>query len=182
MPNYCEYEMKIKGSKKAIERVINCLKQDYNYSKCKPSHKHFFRVFECFDDEEFVKNEDGTFTKFVWGDCAWSVHSCMLKGQNTYYDSVKNDFPNIFMGTDLEEQSKDCEIEVFSEEEGCAFSEHYIFKNGKCLLDDCVKTEQAGYTKKGKITKRINWETYEGEYVCLNPHRVAPNELYRWEI
>ena len=97
-------------------------------------------------------------------------------------NTLKNDFPNIFMGTDLEEQSKDCEIEVFSEEEGCAFSEHYIFKNGKCLLDDCVKTEQAGYTKKGKITKRINWETYEGEYVCLNPHRVAPNELYRWEI
>ena len=182
MPNYCNYEMKIKGSKRAIQRVVDCLKADYNYTIGKPSHKHFFRVFEVFCEDEFEKNEDGTYTLFVFGDCAWSVYSCMMKGENTYYNSVKAEYPNTFMGTTLLEQSKNCEIEVFSEEEGMCFSEHYLFKNGEMLIDDCVKTEQAGYTKTGKVSTRINWDTYDGDIVCLNPHREDMYETYRWTI
>ena len=182
MPNYCDYEMKIKGKKRALNRVMECLKADYNYNEGKPSHKHFFRVFDVFCDDGFQENEDGTYTLFVYGYCAWSVFSCMCKGEHTYYNDCKKAYPNLFMGTNLKEQSKNCIIEVFSEEEGMEFSEHYLFENGKCLIDDCVKTEQAGYTKTGKITKRINWNTYDGDIVCLNPHREAPNECYRWEI
>lgn len=182
MPNYCNYEMKIKGSKDAIKRVLECLKADYNYTIGKPEHKHFFRVFDVYDDEEMEDNGDGTFTQFVFGDCAWSVYSCMCSGDHTYFNDCKESFGENFMGTTLLEQSKDCEIEVFSEEEGMEFSEHYIFKNGKCLVDDCVKTKQAGYTKTGKITSRINWDTYEGDYVCLNPHRENQVDGFRWEL
>lgn len=182
MPNYCNYEMKIKGSKDAIKRVLECLKADYDYNKGKPDHKHFFRVFDVYDDNEMKDNGDGTFTQFVFGDCAWSVHSCMCSGEHTYYNDGKESFGENFMGTDLLEQSKDCEIEVFSEEEGMEFSEHYIFKNGECLVDDCVDCKQAGYTKTGKITTRINWDTYEGDYVCLNPHRENQTDMYCWVI
>lgn len=42
MPNYCNYEMKIKGSKDAIKRVLECLKADYDYDEGKPGHKHFY--------------------------------------------------------------------------------------------------------------------------------------------
>lgn len=181
MPNYCNYEMKIIGSKKAIQRVVECLEANYNYDEGKPSHKHFFRVFECYV-EDLEDNGDGTFTQFLCGDCAWSVYSCMCSGDYTYFNDGKKSFGENFMGTTLQEQSQDCEIEVFSEEEGMQFSEHYIFKNGECLVNDCVEIKLAGYTKNGKITKRINWHTYEGDYVCLNPHREAPNEPYRWEI
>lgn len=181
MPNYCNYEMKIKGSKDAIKRVLECLKADYDYEEGKPKHKHFFRVFEAYEDKEMKDNGDGTFTQFVWGDCAWSVCCCMCGG-GTYYNSCKESYPDTFMGTDLVEQSQDCEIEVFSEEEGMEFSEHYIFKNGECLCDDTVQTQQAGYTKTGKITTRINWDTYDGDYVCLNPHRVNQVDEFYWEI
>ena len=181
MPNYCNYEMKVKGSKKAIERVMECLKADYNYLEGKPSHKHFFRVFEaCENDLE--KNEDGTYTMLIFGYCAWSVYSCMCGGEHTYYNDCKKNHKDIFMGTTLKEQSRGCEIEVFSEEEGMEFSEHYLYKNGKCLIDDSVKTEQAGYTKTGRITKKINWDTYEGDYVCLNPNRENLTDIYRWTI
>ena len=182
MPAYCNYEMKIKGSKDAIKRVLECLKADYDYNKGKPEHKHFFRVLNVYDNEEMEDNGDGTFTQFVYGYCAWSVRSCMCSGGQTYYNYGKESFGENFMGTDLVEQSQDCEIEVFSEEEGMEFSEHYIFKNGECLVDDCVDCEQAGYTKTGKITKRINWDTYEGDYVCLNPHRENQVDGFRWEL
>ena len=182
MPNYCNYEMKIKGSKDAIKRVLECLKVDYDYTIGKPEHKHFFRVFDSREDGEMEDNGDGTFTQFVYGDCAWSVYCCMFSGGGTYYNDCKESHPDIFMGTTLLEQSQDCEIEVFSEEESMEFSEHYIFKNGECLCDDYVDCEQAGYTKTGKITTRINWDTYEGDYVCLNPHRENQVDGFRWEL
>lgn len=185
MPNYCNYDMKIKGSKNAIKRVIDCLKADYNYGEGKPSHKHFFRVFEVWEGD-LEKNEDGTYTQFVCGYLAWSVSSCMLDGQWSYYESVKKDYPEIFMGTTLAEQSKDCTIEVFSEEEGMGFSEHYIFNKGVCECDDTCEIRQGGFTKNGKPTTRINWDTYEGDTFVINPHREGNgyNEYYgyAWEI
>ena len=182
MPNYCDYEMKITGSKKAINRVIECLKADYNYGIGKPAHKHFFRVFECYgDDEDFVNEGNGVFSKVVWGYCAWSIHSCMLKGESySYYNTCKNSHPDIFMGTDLAEQSEDCTIEAFSEEPGIGFSEHYLFKNGVCFIDECVEIEQGGYTKTGKPTKRINWDTYEGDVITFNPNRIGLEMPYAW--
>ena len=169
MPNYCEYEMKIKGSMTAVERVVECLKADYNYGEGRPSHKHFFRVFEVVDEDEPQQNEDGTITMFVFGYCAWSVHSCMMEGPFTYYDDLKKSHPDIFMGTCLREQSEDCEIEVFSEEsEGMFFTEHYLFKNGECLIN-----EEDGITmKKDKY----------GDYVIKNPFRYKKTESFLWEI
>ena len=182
MANCCDYEMKIKGSKEAIQRVIDCLKADYDYDEGKPSHKHFFRVFSVYDDEPLEDNGDGTFTKYIFGDCAWSVYSCMCRGGSTYYDYCKMEHPDTFMGTNLTEQSQDCEIEIFSEEPGCEFSEHYIYKNGECLADDCVDVEQGSYDDDGNITTEIDWDEYDGDQLCLNPHRYKFTENYRWEI
>ena len=106
----------------------------------------------------------------------------MCSGEHTYYNSLKESHPDTFMGTDLIEQSKDCEIEIFSEEEGMEFSEHYLYRNGKCEIDETVRIEQAGYTRTGKVTKRINWDTYDGEYVCINPHRENKIDEFRWVL
>ena len=141
MPNYCDYEMRIKGSKSAIERVVNCLKADYNYDEGKPEHQHFFRVLDV-NEGELEDNKDGTFTLEVFGYVAWSVHCSMLgttKDTMSYYAEVKQSYPDIFMGTNLWEQSEDCEIEVFGEEtEGMWFSEHYYFKNGECIVNESI--------------------------------------------
>lgn len=186
MPNYCEYQMRIKGSQKAINRVVACLQTDYDYSIGKPAHKHFFRVFDCYDEDGFEDNKDGTFTKFVWGFCAWSVSSCMLKGQYSYYDECKEDYGKNFMGTTLDEQSKDCTIEVFSEEPGMGFSEHYIFQNGICELDDTCEIEGAGYDDDGNPTTDIDWDTYDGDMIYKNPHRedegFSEENGFAWEI
>lgn len=183
MANDCYYEMKIKGSENSILRVLACLTTGYAYNEHKkPLHKHFFRIFDADTDGKMEDNGDGTFTAFIYGYCAWSVWSCMCSGNSTYYDSVKRSYPNIFMGTTLLEQSKDCEIEVFSEEEGMGFSEHYIFKNGECLCETTEQIKNAGYNDKGKITTHIDWDTYDGDYVVINPNREEPNGIFRWTI
>lgn len=174
--------MKIKGSKEAIQRVLDCLNADYNYEKGKPSHQHFFRVFDATKCGDAKRNADGTYTQRVYGYCAWSVASCMLESAFSYYSTIKEDYPDIFMGTTLEEQSKDCEIEVFSEEPGMGFSEHYIFQNGECVCDEQEQISSAGYDKKGRVTQKINWDTYDGEIVMLNVYRKNEIGDFLWNL
>lgn len=184
MPNYCDYDMKIRGSKKAINRVLNCLQADYDYDKGRPAHKHFFRVFDATLSEHthIRKVGDNVYEAYVFGYCAWSVWSCMCSGDSTYYSSVKKDYPSTFMGTTLLEQSRDCEIEVFSEEPGIGFSEHYIFKNGHCYCDDTCKIECAGYDENDKPTTDLDWDTYYGDTITKNPHRKNFYGDYAWEL
>ena len=180
MPNYCYYQMKVVGSKKSIQNVIDTLKADYDYMAGKPEHKHLFRVFEANESE--IQRVGNKYCVYITGECAWSVYSCMLSGVHTYYNDIKFRHLDIFMGTTLAELSKDCKIEVFSEEEGMEFSEHYIFENGECLTDDTCDVQQVGYNEKGEISADIDWDKYEGDYVCLNPHREGMTEDYLWEI
>ena len=166
MANDCLYEMKIKGSREAVDRVINCLKADYNYGVGKPEHKHFFRIFNCYDDEIAEQLPNGEICKWIWGYCAWSVDTCMT--ENGYYADCKKNHPDTFMGTTLAEQSADCEIEVFSEEPGMCFSEHYHYKNGECLVDDVVDATEE--------------ENADGEYESINPHRFNQNGEFMFAL
>ena len=124
MPNLCSYLLKVKGSKENCEK-FHAIMEDYDLPK------HFWRVFEAdiFNEEE---TEDG-YVMEIGGSCAWSVRSCMCKGVFTY----ANEHPD--NGTSLLEQSLELglEIEVYSEECGVGFMEHYHYKNGEELENEC---------------------------------------------
>lgn len=183
MANECLFEMRVKGKRDSVLRVIECLKTDYNYCEGKPKHQHFFRIFNVYDEENIVNNGDGTFTVNLWGYCAWSVRSCMLEGVSTYYNDCKNSYPDdIFMGTNLVEQSKDCEIEVFSEEEGMGFSEHYYCKNGIRMVDECIDIQEGGYDDDGNITTDIDWDSYDGDWIVINPNRYNNTDEFRYKF
>lgn len=140
MPNYCDYDMRVVGKKENVDEFINVIKADYNYGKEIPAtSKHLFRVFEAdvLDDYCYTK-EDGRYSCDINGYCAWSVYCCMLEGTGTYYNDCKERYPDKFMGTSLLKLSKelDLDIEVFSEEPGVCFSEHYLIKNGELLIEE----------------------------------------------
>jgi len=182
MPNYCDYEMKIRSSdKNIIKNVLECLKADYNYGEGKPAHKHLQRVFEA-NADEVHDNGDGTFTQFVSGYCAWSLYVCMCEGELTYYDLLKTDHPDIFMGTTLKELSKGCEIEAFSEETGMAFSEHLLYKDGECVTNDTQSIQEAGQDSEGRIIENPDYDKDDLVSVVLNPHRRNQTEDYLWVI
>ena len=182
MPNICSYSMRIKGSKEAIKRIMGCLTGDYDYEEGaeKPAHKHFFRVFDAEQIKEPKKVDGEKYVVTIWGTCAWSVYSCMCSGEHTYYNDQMHN-PN-FNGTTLEEQSKDCEIEVFSEETGNGFSEHYIYKYGECIKDDCIDIVEGGYDEDGNPTTDIDWDEYDGDYITFNDHQDGIEGDWLWEI
>jgi hypothetical protein len=135
MANNCFYQMQVQGAQENVDEFIKIIKANYYYDdngKCNVD-RHFWRVFEACVDDEYVKN--CIKTAMISGDCAWSVYSCMCDGKWTYQDQFKDD-----SGTTLKIESERLHlaIEVYSEECGCAFMEHFVFVNGEQLIDECV--------------------------------------------
>ena len=142
MPNYCSYEMKVQGKPENVEEFKNILKADYDYNEQIPEHKHFSRVFDVTMYEDITEN--GVRSVEFYGSCAWSVYSCMMDGEHTYYEDFKKEYGNSCMATTLEIESKrlGLAIQVYSEEAGMGFQEHYVCINGETIVDDCVDWEE----------------------------------------
>ena len=140
MPNYCYYSMCVKGTKENVEEFIKVIQADYDYSTMTFSHdRHLFRVFEA-EYDEIERLDKYMYQVVIQGNCAWSVSSCMLdNGSYGYYEDCKKRFPNEFRGTTLpiESERLGLDIEVFSEECGMCFQEHYVILNGKLIVDEC---------------------------------------------
>ncbi len=136
MPNLCDYEIKVQGKEEDVKEFVKILKADYYIDEngVDSCERHFWRVFEADVIDEGMEN--GIYYNLVAGYCAWSVYSCMAEGTFTYND----DNPNCG-GTSLQKESERLHliIEVFSEECGCAFMEHFVYKNGETLVYDCVE-------------------------------------------
>lgn len=165
MPNWCAFEMKVAGkTEKSVNTFISWLKNDYFYSmKDQDSavdmykdhyqlgdlhlytnaDKHFFRI-----DDIWVKNTDlknGKYCAEIDGACAWSVWSCMMKGEYTYYNSsVTGEFAPLAKdhATNLIDATKELGIavEVYSKEPGMGFAEHYLIDSGEVIAD-----QETGY-------------------------------------
>ena len=142
MPNYCGYQMRVKGTKKDIEEFNKVITADYNYTKNEFTFdRHFWRVFDAdfiFEDEyEDMKDDDTTIVE-IHGVCAWSVFVCMFDGPHTYQGDMKDKEGN--KGTTILEECKklNLEIEIFSSEPGCCFAEYYYMINGELKENMCV--------------------------------------------
>lgn len=121
MPNFCEYEMCVKGKH---ENILEFQQVMVDYER----ERHFWRVFEAeieFSDDELAH---------IHGDCAWSVYSCMCDGDCTYAEDVEEN-----RRTSLRQESErlQLEIEVYSSEPGMGFQEHFHYKNGEELCNEC---------------------------------------------
>lgn len=135
MANNCFYQVQVQGKEENVNEFIEIIQADYSYDTANKRipDRHFWRVFEACVDNEVVEN--GIKTALITGDCAWSVYSCMCDGAHTYQSS--NPGRN---GTTLKIESERLHlaIEVYSEECGMGFMEHFVFVNGEQLVDMCV--------------------------------------------
>lgn len=139
MPNICLGNIMVKGYKNNVDEFTKIIQADYDYNKMEFSHiPHFFRVFEAIPCSEVLNGVNKTVNYLI--ECAWSIDACMMNNNSSYYSTCKKDF-NEFYGTYLQEVAKNLNllIEVYSEEPGMGFNEHYLFNNqGIQLIDDCV--------------------------------------------
>ena len=124
MPNYCEYEIHVRGKKENC-RKFHQIMTDYNLPE------HFFRVFQADVTDEYGTDED--YCMEIAGDCAWSVYCCMCEGPFSYAASNGKGV------TSLKKESHrlGLDVESWAEERGFEFQEHLRYQNGKCLVNEC---------------------------------------------
>lgn len=126
MPNYCDYEMKIKGTKKNCQEWLSRM-NDYE------KENHFWRIFDA-----DIVDEDGTENNYemtICGDCAWSLESCCRA--SGYSNGV-----DLF---EVNTRELNLIMEAWSTEPGMAFQEHYIYNNGECQSDECIEYNEYWY-------------------------------------
>lgn len=168
MPNYCNYSMCVVGKKESVEEFIEVMNAGYNYGTMEFDYdRHMFRVFEA-ENDKIEERDDGRFQTFINGYCAWSVSSCMLK--DGYYRNFKEDFPDNFRGTTLPLESKKLglDIEVYSEESGMCFQEHYLIIDGEIVREECVDWSEIwveDYRTKKEAEEDLDMEITDEEWV-----------------
>lgn len=164
MPNYCNYQMKLRGTKENIQTFIAYLKADYSCANGKwecSEDRHFFRVFEAdHNPSEDTVDASGEIVSTVSGYCAWSIFSCLFEGNHTYYSRYEKE--EGFKGIHILEASKELslDIEIYSEEAGVGFMEHYLIEKGELLVDECfddyceIEDEDGDWVRSGGV----EWE------------------------
>lgn len=186
MPNICLYEMNLRGKPKDIQTLLNWMKAYYNYDpQCgevgvyyidDKGNKHYqdhhigYRVFEVDYDqdnlEQSILDDEDVTTVYAYGNCAWSVWTCMFEGVGTYAykDSfmsvLKKEYPKLtnrqsifswlkrkftYKSISLPKACKklQVEVEIYSNETGCCFAEHYyINEKGKIVVEEQTKYQE----------------------------------------
>ena len=163
MANHCHFMIKVKSkTKKNIKIFKDIATTSYNYVNGvnEENKDHLCRIFDFeYNDpnERIIKEKDGMYSCIFDGVCAWSVYSCMFTGDGTYFNDFKELYGKESMATNIPEISEDLEldIEIFSEEVGCEFMEHYVVKQGQITTEETVEyieeynEETDEYTSKG---------------------------------
>ena len=157
MPNYCDYEARLKGKKKDVLKLAEWMGAYYTYREDRPKcytcdpqeggvpteHHIGWRIFEAYHEPELISDyeDDETVVYTVSGYCAWSCYSCMLEGPLTYYTDNNKADGKENLSLSLPEACKmlAVEVELFSYECGYAFAENFhIGSDGLFLTNKCV--------------------------------------------
>lgn len=140
MANNCYYILlAVSKNKESLERLHKIM----NY---KDEEYFIYRCFEA--TESSISEEDGFYTIEISGDCAWSCFKWFesvekpdeLLTRTVDPQGLHSCDPAHYISLDLLCKKLEIGIELYSEESGCCFQEHYhVNHKGEILCDDCVE-------------------------------------------
>lgn len=134
MANICGFSMFVRGDVENIRSFYNAMIQNGNTYMGRGADAEI-----VIDDEDKSAHIDG------W--CKWSVQSAMVdnaismrENPSMWYwgeeiDATKLEFVTLFEAC----KKWNVDMEVYSEESGCCFQEHYVCTNGDIVCEECVK-------------------------------------------
>lgn len=166
MANICDFSMCVKGSRNDIENFYNALIQKGNIYMGRGAEAEI-----NYDNEESKA--------FIDGWCKWSVQSALIDNAISMREQ-----PDIWYFEDevnvkeLEfiTLSEACDrwnliVEVYSEECGCGFQEHYIIKKGNIEVDECIDWNEYflnDYETKKEAEENLEIEITDEEWENLD--------------
>lgn len=134
MANNCCFNMMVVGSKDNVKELAAIMNYEH-------PEKKMCRIFSAYVYEEDTM-PNGEYYAKISGDCAWSVYVCMFDGAHTYASQISD--PEV---TTLPAESArlNLDIEVYSDEPGVGFAEHYRIINGVVKVFEEAELEEYWY-------------------------------------
>ena len=181
MANNCFYDMRVAGKKETVESVIEFVK-NHSYDGC-----------DVYDENESSTEYEKDV--FINGDVKWSVMTAW--NTDKYYDQSRTSFAittskgeKVAGVTDTELQERimraeeerrkgpsildfkdDINIEIYSEESGMGFAEHFIIKNGEIVVDDTRHFSEIYNEENDTIIRKGGYAVYDFDF---NPDKEIP--------
>lgn len=134
MANLCSFLMKVRGEKEDIEQFHKALNQQGDIWMGRGA------------ETDLTFEDDGS--AFMSGWCKWSIISSLVDNAISMRTepnlwAFSRDDKNLEFITLFEACEKwNLVMEVYSEEPGCEFQEHYICDKGRVICDECVNWEE----------------------------------------
>ena len=134
MANICSFSMFVRGEVENIISFYNAMQQNGNIYMGRGADAEI-----NLDEEDKRDNIDG------W--CKWSIQSALIDNA----ESMRNNPKMWWWGDDVDPSKLEfitlweackkwnIDMEVYSEESGCEFQEHYMCVNGDIVCEECVE-------------------------------------------
>ena len=108
-------------------------------------------------------------------------------GSLSYYSRLEKNYPNEFRGTTLpiESERLNLDIEVYSEECGCCFQEHYMILKGDLICEECVDWYEyclGDYETKEEAEEELEIEITDEEWENGQDDYISRGGFGNWDF
>lgn len=130
MANLCNFVMHVRGKRENIEKFYEALTQNGKIYMGRGASA------EIFLDDDIAE---------ITGWCKWSIVSALIDNAISMRTepnrwSFEEDVNELEFITLIEAcQRWNVDMEVYSEESGCCFQEHFLVIDGELVIDECVE-------------------------------------------
>lgn len=180
MANLCSFSMKVRGEHDNIKKFYNAMIQ-----------KGTIYMGRGADAEIVYEDEDGTAQIDGW--CKWSVVSAMVSNAEDMRSHPERwwwgdhiDPKNIEFITLFEACKKwNIDMEVYSEEGGCCFQEHYVFVDGDLICEECVEWNEYyldDYETKEEAEAELGIEITDEEWESGADNYISRGGFENWDF
>ena len=173
MANNCYYALKaVANNEEALKRLVRIMKYE---------DEEFF-IYRCFQaiEGEIKKEDNGLFSIEIEGDVAWSCAK-WFDHEEDKNELAENNAHYITL--DLLCEKFNIGIELWSQECGCEFQEHYVVNHkGEILIDDNVYWSYIYKDEKGnELDEPIEKGGFEGWGKFDNENAIYTG-IVKWTI
>lgn len=178
MANICSFQMRVRGNKSDIEQFYNAMIQNGAIYMGRGAEA------EIDWDDDDVAMIDG------W--CKWSVSSAMVRNAV----DMRTNPSGWYWGNGVSSEGLEfitlweaCKkwnivMEVYSEEGGCGFQEHYICDKGDLICEECVEWSEydlEDYDTKEEAEEELGIELTDEEW-ANKYERVTRGGFENWDF
>lgn len=177
MANICSFLMKVRGNKEDIIQFHKALNQEGKIWMGRGADADLE-----FEDDDFAS---------LSGWCKWSVVSALIDNaismrtepERWHREPGEEEHEYIT----LYEACKrwNLAMEVYSEEGGCQFQEHFICDKGEVICEDCVEWEEydiGDYESKEEAEEDLDVEFTDEEWANHDDYRITRGGFENWDF